>query len=177
MPVLLLALLFMRLSLREKAFIAWAGLRGAAPIVLATFPLLAGVGEADLIFHLVFFIVLTSVLLQGALIVPVSRWLRVNDDSPQAKSPLAYVMQDGAMANDLLEIAVESGAPAVGRQLVELHQPPEALVMLVGRADEMIVLRGSTIIAAGDTILLMADKQTQPAVLRLFRAELVPEPV
>lgn len=66
------------LSLRETTMVAWVGLRGAVPIVLATFPLVAGVPEANSIFHLVFFIVLTSVLVQGASIPLVARWLGVD---------------------------------------------------------------------------------------------------
>ena len=87
-----LALAPTRLGLREKVFVSWVGLRGAAPIVLATFPLLAGVAKADTIFHLVFFIVLTSVLLQGTLIIPAAKWLKVYDSSPARPSPLAYVI-------------------------------------------------------------------------------------
>jgi len=71
------SLLFARMTLREKAFVSWAGLRGAVPIVLATFPLLAGVPNAQVIFDIVFFTVLASVLLQGTTIPLVARWLRV----------------------------------------------------------------------------------------------------
>lgn len=71
------SLLFVHMRLPEKAFIAWVGLRGAVPIVLATFPLLAGVPHAGIIFDIVFFIVLASVLVQGTTTAPVARWLRV----------------------------------------------------------------------------------------------------
>lgn len=72
-----LCLLFARMSFNEKLFVSWVGLRGAAPIILATFPLLAGIAQAQLIFNLVFFIVLTSILLQGTSIPLVARWLGV----------------------------------------------------------------------------------------------------
>jgi cell volume regulation protein A len=70
-----LALAFSRFSFREQTLIAWVGLRGAVPIVLATFPVLAGIQQADTIFHLVFFIALTSVLLQGPPIPWITRML------------------------------------------------------------------------------------------------------
>ena len=151
-----LALAPTKLSVREKVFVSWVGLRGAAPIVLATFPLLAGVAEADTIFHLVFFIVLTSVLLQGTLIVPAAKWLKVYDATPPRPSPLAYVMRDQTIANDLAEIHVGAGTPAVGKQIVDLHLPPDVLIVLIGRGGDMIVPRGSTVIEEDDTVLVMA---------------------
>jgi cell volume regulation protein A len=157
-----------RLSLRAKVFVAWVGLRGAAPIVLGTFPLLAGIAQADAIFHLVFFIVLTSVLLQGTLIIPVARWLRVYDSTPPRPSPLAYVMRDQSIGNDLAEIHVPPGAPAVGKQLVDLHLPADVLVVLIGRGGDMIVPRGGTVIAAGDTVLVMAQPSAGEQLRALF---------
>ncbi len=73
----LISLLFAKMTFREKLFIAWVGLRGAVPIVLATYPLLAGLPKAPFLFDLVFFIVLTSVLLQGTSLTVVARWLGV----------------------------------------------------------------------------------------------------
>ncbi|MBC6938264.1 MAG: potassium/proton antiporter [Chloroflexi bacterium] len=160
----LAALLPARMSWREKLFVAWVGLRGAAPIVLATFPLLAGVGSADLIFNLVFFIVLTSVLLQGMSIVPAARLLRVQSPEAAARSPLAYMMSDGPIAGDLIELTIPERSAAVGKSILDLHLPPDTLIVLVGRQDEMIVPGGGTLINAGDTVLLLARETVREQV-------------
>jgi potassium/hydrogen antiporter len=78
------------MPVREQALVAWVGLRGAVPIILATFPLVAALPQADLIFHLVFFIVLTSVLLQGTSIPLVARWLRVDAKIVDQPTPESY---------------------------------------------------------------------------------------
>jgi cell volume regulation protein A len=85
-PISVMATLsFSKIGLREKTMVSWVGLRGAAPIILATFPLLAGLPRADIIFNIVFFIVLTSVLLQGTSIALIARWLEV--DRPISTKP------------------------------------------------------------------------------------------
>jgi len=78
------ALAFAPMSFREQTLVAWAGLRGAVPIILATFPLVAGLEQADTIFHLVFFIALTSVVMQGTAIPLLTRMLKIGDSPPNA---------------------------------------------------------------------------------------------
>ncbi len=77
-----LSLAFTRVSFREKLFISWVGLRGSVPIILATFPLMAGIAQADRVFNVVFFLVLTSVLIQGLSLAPVARWLGLAESEP-----------------------------------------------------------------------------------------------
>lgn len=83
----LLGLSLSRLTLREKGLISWVGLRGAVPIVLATFPLVAGIANAEMIFNLVVFIVLTSALLQGSTIQLVARWLNLEAPTSAVSGP------------------------------------------------------------------------------------------
>lgn len=173
-----IALAFSRFTLREKVFIAWVGLRGAAPIVLATFPLLAGVDKADTFFHLVFFIVLTSVLLQGTLLLPAARWLRVYSDVQPPPSPLAYVMRDGIIANNLSEVIVPEASPAVGRQIIDLKLPRGTLIVLIGRDNDMVIPSGATVIEAGDRLLLLAKPEARAEVQRALECgPLVPAAV
>jgi cell volume regulation protein A len=81
-----LSLLGSRLRFKEKVVISWAGLRGAAPIVLATYPLIADLPKAEIIFNIVFFIVLTSVVIQGTTIPYLGKWLSRQRPAPKAIS-------------------------------------------------------------------------------------------
>jgi cell volume regulation protein A len=159
-------LAFARMGWREKAMVSWVGLRGAVPIILATFPLLAGLPQAETIFNLVFFIVLTSVLLQGTTLTRVARWLGV--DAPlmsRRQYPIEFVQTGGfRTTNEMVEIPLEEDSPAVGRRIVELRLPKEALILLVARGDEFVVPRGGTVLEAGDRLLVLADKQARAAV-------------
>jgi cell volume regulation protein A len=153
-----ITLAFTRLNFREKAFLSWVGLRGAVPIILATFPLLAGLPLADTYFNVVFFIVLTSVLIQGTFIPWVSRWLGV--DAPVTKkmiSPLEFV-PTGTSKNDLVEISVPAGSAILGKPIVQMGLPKKVLIVLVSREEEFLMPRGDTILEAGDTLLVLADK-------------------
>jgi cell volume regulation protein A len=75
------------MSLREQTLVAWAGLRGAVPIILATFPLVAGLQQADMIFHMVFFIALTSVVIQGTAIPWITRLLKIGGPQLNPQAP------------------------------------------------------------------------------------------
>jgi cell volume regulation protein A len=145
-------------SWREQVFVAWVGLRGAVPIVLATFPLVAGIGHADTLFNVVLFVVLTSALLQGWSIPLVARLLRV--DAPferQRKYPLEMVASDG-INTELVDLVLPVGSSAVGRPLVELGLPRDTLVVLIGRNEQYLVPTGGTVLEEGDTLLALAGK-------------------
>lgn len=153
----LVTIAMVKMDLREKVMVAWVGLRGAVPIILATFPLLAGLPQAQTIFDLVFFIVLTSVLLQGTSLPLVARWLKVDTVlPPKTQYPLEYVPAEN-LDTDLVEVEVPPGAGIIGRQIVDLHLPQTALVVLISRNGSFVLPRGGTIIEAGDRLLVLAD--------------------
>ena len=160
---------FRETTIREKLFISWVGLRGAAPVILATFPLLYGIDKADTIFHLVFFIVLTSVMIQAPLLVRMARWLGVyNIEYIAQKSPMAVIMDDNQIVSDLVEFTIPQNAEVVGKSLVELHLPQGVLVMLIGRNADVITPNGSTRIEADDRVLLLAPKNRHVQMSRYF---------
>lgn len=168
----LAALCFERLSLRDKIFVAWVGLRGAAPIVLATFPLVAGLSQSNMIFNLVFFIVLASALFQGMLIVPIARLLRVFDDNPlPIRSPLSFVMEDDQISDNLIECSVAAYSPLCGRQILDLNLPPNTLIIMIGRGGDLIVPRGDTIIQAGDRVLFLASPEVSLKVRAMLEQQ------
>ncbi|PWH13276.1 MAG: potassium/proton antiporter [Ardenticatenia bacterium] len=147
------------MSLAEKAMVAWVGLRGAVPIVLATFPLLAGIAHAQTLFDLVFFIVLASVLIQGTTIPVVARWLRVESPERARAEVLIYEEFVDRCGGELSEITLDQNAPAVGRRIVDLDLPPEALVVLIKRDGTFIIPRGSVALEAGDRVLVAAEAE------------------
>jgi cell volume regulation protein A len=154
----LLCLTPFRFSVREQLMVSWAGLRGAVPIVVATYPLIAGVPQGRTIFDLVFFIVFISVLLQGTTIPYVSRLLNVA--SPlvaRFRYPIEYNPTTD-VKNELVEVPVPAGSRVVGRTLVDLALPSGALIVLIRRGDETFVPRGGTRIDAGDTLLVLAER-------------------
>ncbi len=158
-----------RLTTRETALVSWVGLRGAVPIILATYPLVQGVPDAGPLFDVVFFIVVLSVLLQGPTIPWVARLLRV--DEPQRQKP-RYPLefeQTTDLDSDLVEIVVPAGSPVVGKKILELPLPDPVLVVLISRGGRFLVPRGATHVLDGDRLLLLADEASLTRVERLLR--------
>jgi cell volume regulation protein A len=164
----LITLLPFRMGLREQAMVGWVGLRGAVPIILATFPLLAGIPAAGIIFDLVFFIVLTSVLVQGTSIPVVARWLGVDEPVRlRPRPPLEFEPSLG-MKGDLVEMEIPADSHVVGKQIVELHLPPGALFVLIGREESFVVPQGGTVLEAGDNVMVLANDETLVQVQKLL---------
>lgn len=157
---------------RDQALVAWTGLRGAVPIVLATFPLIAGYENSDMVFNVVFFTVLTSVLIQGTLLMPVARWLRV--DEPMASRPrfLIEIERAGQAQGETREIEILPNMAAIGRTIADLGIPPDVLILLIGRGDGSVVPRGNTRIEPYDTLLMLGN----PTALREAEAAVLSPP-
>lgn len=167
-----LSLSFSSLGWREKLLISWMGLRGAVPIVLATFPLLAGIPQADTIFNLVFFTVVVSVLIQGSTIPVVARWLKLN--VPASRKSL-HAVRHGPTINEeaqMTEVLVPYNSGLVGETIMMLGLPDDAFVMLISREEGTLVPNGRTRIEAGDVLMVLATPQALHALeTRLFNPE------
>lgn len=149
-----LSLLGSSFSLREQTLIGWVGLRGAVPIILATFPIVAGVPGGEEIFNISFFIVLTSALLQGTTIPLVAKWLRVEGPA-YVEEP---VLSGEPVHRRLVEYRVPEDSPVVGRQLAQAGLPNGADVVLLRRYDSYILVRGSTRLRREDVLSVLSDE-------------------
>ncbi len=146
---------FRKITTGSKAFISWVGLRGAAPILFATYPVVAGVDGADLIFNIVFFITLLSLVLQGSSITASARMLKLNEDIPEDDNNFGVEIPEEA--GKLVEITLTEESLTHGNTLKELKLPEGMLVMMIKRQDRFIVPNGSVELRAGDKLLIITE--------------------
>ncbi|MBL1215478.1 MAG: potassium/proton antiporter [Ignavibacteriae bacterium] len=154
-----LSLMFFKMKLRRRFYISWVGLRGAVPIVFATYPLLAGIDKADMIFNIVFFISVTSVLIQGTTLPIVAKWLNValpEKDKPLSESEKLTL---NIPKTALKEIQVLPDWYAVSRKIVDLKFPQNAIIAMIKRNNKYLTPNGSTVIEANDTLVILSDDQ------------------
>jgi len=150
---------FRQLNFRKKLFISWVGLRGAVPIIFSTYPLLAGIPAANDIFNLVFFISVSSVLLQGTTLPIVAKWLHVSvPQKLKRKFPIDIELNDN-FKSELIELDIPGNSPAIGQSVVELNLPKTALIVLIHRDGKYITANGATEIQPKDHLLIMADNK------------------
>jgi cell volume regulation protein A len=147
--------------------LGWAGLRGAIPIWLATFPVIAGIEGSDLLFNAIFFVVVTSTLVQGATFEPLARRLGVTATEPALPRPLLETGIIRRLGGESFVWRIEPEDAAVGRMVKELGLPREGLVNLIVRGEEAIPPRGSTEIEAGDELHIVVRQEALPEVERL----------
>jgi len=153
------SMMFSGFKTRAKLMVSWVGLRGAVPIIMATFPLVAGLEKAYLIFTVIFFVVVTSVIIQGTTIPLVAKWLHV--DSPvKIKTRYPIELEPSVDTKTALkEIQISAGDFAHNKQILELGLPPSVLITLINREGKFIVPRGDTHIFENDKLLVLSDKQ------------------
>jgi cell volume regulation protein A len=148
------------MSHRERLMVAWGGLRGAVPIILATFPLLAGVTQAERMFDIVFFVVLASALLQGT---SIRRWRAGSASMPRWPGFPSIPIEcepGGRVPCDLVDVEIRPTRRWRGKQLVELGLPEGALVVLINRGEEFINPTGGTILNPGDRLLFWRPRRS-----------------
>jgi potassium/hydrogen antiporter len=144
---------WMRFAKAEVVLVSWAGLRGAVPIVLATFPLTEGYPDGQLIFDVVFFVVVLSVLLQGLTVSGLARRLGLRAE-PDLVASIAEALPIDAPGVEVLEIEVGTSSAIVGQRLIDAPPPLAARVAVVRRGDEVIIPTGDSILEPGDRVVV-----------------------
>ncbi|MCF4101049.1 potassium/proton antiporter [Gillisia sp. M10.2A] len=153
-----ISLMFFKMKLRRRFYISWVGLRGAVPIVFATYPLLAGIDKANMIFNIVFFISVTSILIQGTTLSIVAKWLNVGLPEKAKKLTATDLLLAENPKAEMKELLITSDCFAVNKKIVELGFPKNAIIAMIKRDDSYIIPNGLTKIELQDTLIVLADR-------------------
>jgi cell volume regulation protein A len=159
-------------ELRERLLLGWAGLRGATPIVFATFPVTEGLEHGRLIFNVAFFVVLLSTVLQGTTIEPVARFLGVTSEEAALPAPLVEPVLLNRLGAEVVQFPVREGDAVVGHPVRQLGLPREALLNVIVRGERAIPPRGSTVVEAGDQLHVIVRQEVAVEfqdVMRMWR--------
>lgn len=147
---------FRKINLRTKTFISWVGLRGAVPIIFATYPVVAGVPGAGQIFNIVFFVTLLSLLLQGTSVIAAARKLKLTDNSAKDEPDFGVELAD-EHPTSLHTLVLTEKHLAEGNTLGNITLPTGGLVMMIKRDGRYIVPNGKRRLQAGDTLLIIKE--------------------
>ncbi|HXQ89333.1 MAG TPA: potassium/proton antiporter, partial [Solirubrobacterales bacterium] len=147
------------LNARERLMLGWAGLRGATPIWLATFPVVAGIAGGELEFAIVFFVVVTSTLIQGASFEPLAMRLGLTTDEPALPRRLLESGRIRRMGGDVIAYRIPEGAAIAGHRVRDLELPREALVNVIVRDGNAMPPRGSTELQEGDELHILVRSE------------------
>jgi len=156
---MILCLVPFKIRFKDLTFISWVGLKGAVPIIFATYPMVEKVPHADMIFHIVFFITLTSLLLQGTTLFNTAKWLKLIIPEGKEKKPILEFDSD-TVKPVLDEIVVEPHFSCVSQTIVNLQLPKTVLIVMIEREDMYFTPNGSTVIETGDRLTILADTKT-----------------
>jgi potassium/hydrogen antiporter len=148
-----------RFTTGEKAVLSWAGLRGAVPVVLATFPVIEGTEHSRDFFNIVFFAVVISTLLQGTTVEWLARKLGVTTSEPALPRPLVETGTVRRLGAEIVEYPVGPDDAIVGQLVRELGLPRDALLSVIVRGEEALLPRGSTRIEAADRLHVMVREE------------------
>ena len=153
----------------EKLVLGWAGLRGAVPVVFATFAVTEGVAGGLTFFNVTFFVVLLSTVLQGTTIEPVARLLGVSSDERAIPAPLVEPVLLNRLGAEVIQFPVRPGDAVVGHAVRELGLPREALLNVMVRGERAIPPRGSTVVEAGDELHVIVRQEIAVEFRELLR--------
>ncbi len=157
---------FKNFSFKGKLYISWVGLRGAVPIIFATYPLTAGIAGASVIFNVVFFITILSLIIQGTTVTSAAKLLGMVDE-PERKDVFGIELPEG-IKSAMSEIEITSSVLKHGNKLMELTLPDHTLAVMVMREGRYFIPKGNTVLKEGDILLMISDNDE--ALLQSYEA-------
>lgn len=165
-----------RFTRNEIVLISWVGLRGSVPIILAIFPFIFGLPGANLIFDVVFFVVLISATLQGSTLPYFARKLNLMQPPPLIPAATLDITAVDQIDADLVEYTLGEDCSAVGRRLSQLALPDQTVIAMITREKSVLPPRGSTILMANDHLFVVLKPQNRLFLERLFSGQTSSEP-
>jgi len=154
---------------KEHLLVSWVGLKGAVPIILATFPMMAGLPDGQLLFNVVFFVVLVSAILQGWTLPPLARKLGLQEPEPPAAQVALELLALHEVNAEIIDYPVSERSALAGAYLRDVGLPDGSLVALISRGKSLVAPRGSTQLAAGDHLFVIAPQHCRAEVDAAFR--------
>ncbi|MCI0531138.1 MAG: cation:proton antiporter, partial [candidate division Zixibacteria bacterium] len=155
-----------RFSIRGLALVSWVGLRGAIPIILATYPLLAQVEKSQLIFNIVFFVVISSSLIQGTTVSWLARKLNLTEPLQEFLPPTIRLPVH--LQAEILQFTLSENSKLAGQDLLQLKLPPGSGICLIMRGPEVLTPLQATKLEAGDTVFVLANRESLSLVQEIF---------
>ncbi|MFK2826463.1 potassium/proton antiporter [Bacillus sp. B190/17] len=153
------SLLFSKMNVKEKLFISWAGLKGAVPIILGTYPLVEGLEHGQLMFNVVFFVVLLSTVIQGTTISKAAELFGVAGAGKKAQSPHSLeLISIGKTNSEMVEMRILADSPVVNKQIQHIALPPKTLITAVIRGEQLITPKGETDLLPEDVLYVLVKK-------------------
>lgn len=154
--VYLCLLPFRKINNKARLFVSWVGLRGAVPIIFATYPVIANIPGSDQLFNIVFFITLLSLIVQGMTISRVARWLKLDLPAETEDANFGVELPE-TIDSSLRDVTLTADDLKNGALLSEINIPSGTLVMLVKRGQEFIIPNGKLELHPGDRLLLISE--------------------
>ena len=149
---------FRKMSVKAKHYVSWVGLRGAAPILFATYPLTAGIAYGSVIFNIVFFVTLLSLIIQGTTVPSAARFLGLAGDKKPNKKLTSFDLElSDEIKPSMSELTLTEEYLSYGNRIMDMPMPANTLVVMIKRADHYLVPTGSTELEEGDVLLLISD--------------------
>jgi cell volume regulation protein A len=157
LSVMLCLLPFKHINFKSRLFVSWVGLRGAAPILFATYPIIANIEGANIIFNIVFFVTILSLIVQGTTLSTIAQALDISEPEPEKPDHFGVeIPEELETALNALDVTAEMLVDGV--TLKEVKLPKGALVMLIRRGHEFIVPNGSVQLRPGDRLLMISQE-------------------